>query len=311
MPPPDFSKTLGESIRFVPYQRPAGPTSPATPQRAQKMPAKNGNGSDMPSVGAAPGQKRLNIESPSGPQESKCQQTKVSDDELTVIGDNNMTDMEDVDDNGFKVVHHRKDRTVGVSVLITATEQGRDLGQQVTVGAPSDLQLWRRKRFIAGPKSHRDVSSEKAAADSPKEEGPRFAYTKDFLRLKWLDNTSNVSVKTVKKSVTTANQKAILESRSQQAPENTTTFVEAPVASTLTEAVASDSVSPRSHNRPYASTLSPTQETKEAPHSSSLDCDQVLRALFMALPWPYDRTLPGCLKTQRKNYCKLYWPLSQ
>ncbi|KAH6946855.1 hypothetical protein HPB50_015644 [Hyalomma asiaticum] len=247
------------------------------------MPAEIGTGSDMPSVGAAPGNKRLNNEGPSSPPESKRQETEVSDDESTVIGDDNVANMEDVDEDGFKVVRPRKGRTVGVPVLVTATEQGRDLRQQVTVGAPSDLQLWRGKRD-SGPKNHRDLSSEKAAADSPKE-GSRFDYTKDFPRLKLLDNTSNISAKTVKKSVTTANQKAIMKRSSQQALENTTTFVEAPVASTSTEAVASDSVSPRSYNRPYASTLSPTRATKKAPHSSSPECDQVLRALFMALRW--------------------------
>ncbi|KAH6920519.1 hypothetical protein HPB50_028493 [Hyalomma asiaticum] len=66
---------------------------------------------------------------PSGPPESKRQQTEPSDDESTVIGDDNVADMEDVDEDGFKVVRHRKGRTVGVPVLITATEQGRDLSQ--------------------------------------------------------------------------------------------------------------------------------------------------------------------------------------
>ncbi|KAH6922579.1 hypothetical protein HPB50_016671 [Hyalomma asiaticum] len=440
------------------------------------MPAENGTGSDMPSVGAAPGHKRLNNEGPSGPPESKRQQTEPSDDESTVIGDDNVADMEDVDEDGFKVVRHRKGRTVGVPVLITATEQGRDLRQVNPITLYSDIEgllgaapirsrftvqgallldvqtekqantllqcktisniavnarvpnaylkntcvirgvpkwysdqelmaflrpqgvfsarrmirriqtnstwesrrtdsvvltfapnterpeeinlgftlhkvidhvevpprcfkcqrfghvakhctaeqrckrcggphnfktcdrtegflcancggnhpasysrcpirsaaLERKKRFIAGPKSHRDSSSEKEAANSPKE-GSRFDYTRDFPRLKLLDNTSNISAKTVKKSVTTANQKAIPKRNSQLALENTTTFVDAPVAPTSTEAVASDSVSPRSSNRPYASTLSPTRATTEASHSSSSDCDQVLRALFMAL----------------------------
>ncbi|KAH6941376.1 hypothetical protein HPB50_017520 [Hyalomma asiaticum] len=91
----------------------------------QRMPAENGNGSYMPSAGAAPGQKRLNTDDTSGSPESKHQQTDVPDDESTVIGDDNVADMEDVDEDDFVVVNDRKGLTVGVPVLITATEQGR------------------------------------------------------------------------------------------------------------------------------------------------------------------------------------------
>ncbi|KAH6940193.1 hypothetical protein HPB50_026315 [Hyalomma asiaticum] len=65
---------------------------------------------------------------PIGPP-GKQAPTEVSDDESTVIGEDNVADMEDVDEDAFKVVRHRKGRTVGVTVLITATEQGRDLRQ--------------------------------------------------------------------------------------------------------------------------------------------------------------------------------------
>ncbi|KAH6943295.1 hypothetical protein HPB50_018743 [Hyalomma asiaticum] len=254
----------------------------------------------MPSVGAAPGHKRLNNEGPSGPPESKRQQTEASDDESTVIGDDNVADMEGVDEDGFKVVRHRKakhctaeqrckrcggphnfrtcDRTEG---FVCANCGGNHPASYSRCPIRSAA-LERKKRFIAGPNSHRELSRVKAATNSPKE-GSRFDYAKDFPRLQLLDNTSNISAKTVKKSVTTANQKAISKRSSHKPLENTTTFVEVPVASTSTEAAASDSVSSRSSNRPYASTLSPTRATTEAPHSSSSDCDQVLRALFMAL----------------------------
>ncbi|KAH6948235.1 hypothetical protein HPB50_023240 [Hyalomma asiaticum] len=99
------------------------------------MPAESCNGSDMPSGGAEPGQKRLNIDGTSASPESKRQQTEVWDDESTVTGDYNAADMEDVDEDGFKVVRHRKGRTVGVPVLVTATEQGRDL-RQASSAAP-------------------------------------------------------------------------------------------------------------------------------------------------------------------------------
>lgn len=142
--------------------------APATPQRAQKMPAGNGTGSDMPSVGAAPGHKRLNNEGPSGPPESKRQQTEASDDESTVIGDDNVADMEDVDEDGFKVVRHRKGRTVGVPVLITATEQGRDLRQVNPITLYSDIEGMLgaapiRSRFTVQGALLLDVQTEKQA----------------------------------------------------------------------------------------------------------------------------------------------------
>ncbi|KAH6924727.1 hypothetical protein HPB50_023029 [Hyalomma asiaticum] len=48
--------------------------------------------------------------------------------------------MEDVDEDGFKVVRHRKGRTVGVPVLITATEKGRDLRQVNLITLYSDIE---------------------------------------------------------------------------------------------------------------------------------------------------------------------------
>ncbi|KAH6943906.1 hypothetical protein HPB50_000460 [Hyalomma asiaticum] len=288
--------------------------------------------------------------------EKALRQTEASDDKSTVTRDDNVADMEDVDEDGCKVVRHCKDElylgdeTNRLCCLTFApnTELPEEINLGFSLhkvidhvevpprcfkcqrfghvakhctaeqrckrcGGPRNFKtcdrtegfvcancggshpasysrcpirsaaLERKKRFIAGPKSHRDLSSEKAATNSPKEDSRFDYYTKDFPRLKLLDNTSNISAKTVTKSVTTANQKAISKRCSQQALENTTTFVEAPVASTSTEAVVSDSVSPRSSNRPYASTLSPTRATTEAPHSSLSDCDQVLQALFMAL----------------------------
>ncbi|KAH6943031.1 hypothetical protein HPB50_014106 [Hyalomma asiaticum] len=68
------------------------------------MPAENGNGSNMPSVGAAPGQKCLNIDDTTNSTESKRQQTELSDDESIVIGDDNVADMENAGDDGFEVV---------------------------------------------------------------------------------------------------------------------------------------------------------------------------------------------------------------
>ncbi|KAH6934195.1 hypothetical protein HPB50_021497 [Hyalomma asiaticum] len=73
-PPPDFSKTPGESIRLRSLSEAGGADFSCHSSKAQEMPAESGNGSDMPSFGAAPGQKRLNIEGPSGPPESKRQQ---------------------------------------------------------------------------------------------------------------------------------------------------------------------------------------------------------------------------------------------
>ncbi|KAH6920487.1 hypothetical protein HPB50_028526 [Hyalomma asiaticum] len=54
------------------------------------MPADNSNGSDMPSVSAAPGQKRLNVDDTSSSPEIKRKQIEVSDDESTVIADDNV-----------------------------------------------------------------------------------------------------------------------------------------------------------------------------------------------------------------------------
>ncbi|KAH6919693.1 hypothetical protein HPB50_029319 [Hyalomma asiaticum] len=90
------------------------------------MPA-NRKGSDMTPGGVPLVQKRLNVDDASGCPESKCQEIEVSDDESTVTRDDNLADVEDAEKLGFEVLRHRRGRTVGIVVLIAATEKGRCL----------------------------------------------------------------------------------------------------------------------------------------------------------------------------------------
>ncbi|KAH7959691.1 hypothetical protein HPB49_013104 [Dermacentor silvarum] len=50
-----------------------------------------------------------------------------TDDESTLIDDCDIADMTDEDDEGFKVVRHRKERTVGIAAIITPVTEGADL----------------------------------------------------------------------------------------------------------------------------------------------------------------------------------------
>ncbi|KAH6925117.1 hypothetical protein HPB50_001029 [Hyalomma asiaticum] len=76
--------------------------------------------------------------------------------------------MEDVDEDCFKVVRHRKGRTVGVPILITATEQGRDLRQVNPITLYSDIEGMLgatpiRSRFTVQGALLLDVQTEKQA----------------------------------------------------------------------------------------------------------------------------------------------------
>ncbi|KAH6946479.1 hypothetical protein HPB50_013714 [Hyalomma asiaticum] len=76
--------------------------------------------------------------------------------------------MEDVDEDGFKVVRHCKGRTVGVPVLITATEQDRDLTQVNPITLYSDIEGMLgaapiRSRFTVQGALLLDVQTEKQA----------------------------------------------------------------------------------------------------------------------------------------------------
>ncbi|KAL1445522.1 hypothetical protein MTO96_029158 [Rhipicephalus appendiculatus] len=85
-------------------------------------PADNCSGSDMSSIGGTGGQKRSGVNETSSSTESKRQQIEASDDDSSVMGNTTVANMEDLDEGCFKVVRHRKDRTLGIRVLLTAIQ---------------------------------------------------------------------------------------------------------------------------------------------------------------------------------------------
>lgn len=158
-----------------------------------------------------------------------------------------------------------------------------------------------KKRLIAGPKSHRDLFSEKAAEDSPREEGSRFDYTKDFARLKQLDNTSNISAKRIKKSLTPWQTRK----RSRRADHSKHSKIRPHLWKRLCHLHRLWQSPPIVYHQGHvADPMHPHSRPHERQRMLATHHRRTVTKCCEPCSWPYDRTLPGCLKVQQKNYCK-------
>ncbi|KAH7977644.1 hypothetical protein HPB49_003117 [Dermacentor silvarum] len=94
----------------------------------------------MTSQGVTPGQKRQLI--CTSQPDCKRQDTGDSEDESTIIEDDNVANLSDLDmdEGGFRVVRHRKDRAEGIPVLITAASERADLRQVNPILLYSELE---------------------------------------------------------------------------------------------------------------------------------------------------------------------------
>ncbi|KAH7953610.1 hypothetical protein HPB49_010559 [Dermacentor silvarum] len=96
--------------------------------------------SAMTSQGVTPGQKRQLI--CTSQPDCKRQDTGDSEDESRIIEDDNVANLSDLDmdEGGFRVVRHRKDRAEGIPVLITAASERADLRQVNPILLYSELE---------------------------------------------------------------------------------------------------------------------------------------------------------------------------
>ncbi|KAH7971443.1 hypothetical protein HPB49_024169 [Dermacentor silvarum] len=121
-----LSKTSDDSPRYLPYRRPGAPSPPAASIGACRRARSGSNGSSaMTTPDLTPGQRQ-----PSDPESNReCKRYKATetDDESTLIDDCDIADITDLDDEGFRLVRHRKERTVGIPVIITPVTEGADL----------------------------------------------------------------------------------------------------------------------------------------------------------------------------------------
>ncbi|KAH7959358.1 hypothetical protein HPB49_010531 [Dermacentor silvarum] len=94
----------------------------------------------MTSQGVTPGQKHQLI--CTSQPDCKRQDTGDSEDESTIIEDDNVANLSDLDmdEGGFRVVRHRKDRAEGIPVLITAASERADLRQVNPILLYSELE---------------------------------------------------------------------------------------------------------------------------------------------------------------------------
>ncbi|KAH7987850.1 hypothetical protein HPB52_024804 [Rhipicephalus sanguineus] len=72
----------------------------------------------------------------------KRQQSTDSEDESTVIRDDNVANLTDLDmdEGGFRLVHHRKDMMVGIPVLIAPPSEGANLRQVNPIALYSEIE---------------------------------------------------------------------------------------------------------------------------------------------------------------------------
>ncbi|KAH7945975.1 hypothetical protein HPB49_018402 [Dermacentor silvarum] len=124
---------------YLPYRRPTGAAPPAASQGARTQ-AGTDEHSAMTSQGVTPGQKRQLV--CTSQPDCKRQDTGDSEDESTIIEDDNVANFSDLDmdEGGFRVVRHRKDRAEGIPVLITAASERADLRQVNPILLYSELE---------------------------------------------------------------------------------------------------------------------------------------------------------------------------
>ncbi|KAH7953488.1 hypothetical protein HPB49_009320 [Dermacentor silvarum] len=124
---------------YLQYRRPTGAAPPAASQGARTQ-AGTDEHSAMTSQGVTPGQKRQLV--CTSQPECKRQDTGDSEDESTIIEDDNVANLSDLDINegGFRIVCHRKDRAEGIQVLITAASERADLRQVKPIVVYSELE---------------------------------------------------------------------------------------------------------------------------------------------------------------------------
>ncbi|KAL1474875.1 hypothetical protein MTO96_037701 [Rhipicephalus appendiculatus] len=172
------------------YGRPVASSSPAAAERDQKAPADNSSGSDMSLIGVTRCKKRSGVNETASSPESKRQQTEASDNESTVIGDTTVADMEDLDEGGFKIVRHRKDRTVGITVLIVSIQDGYNLRHVNPITLYSDIE----SMLGAAPMRSRFTAQGALLLNVEQKNMPTYSSTEDHLQLLHCKTISNIPV---------------------------------------------------------------------------------------------------------------------
>lgn len=85
-----------------------------------------------------PGQRQ-----PTDPESNcECKRYKATetDDESTLIDDCDIADITDLDDEGFRLVRHRKERTVGIPVIITPVTERAALKKVSLIVLSTEIQ---------------------------------------------------------------------------------------------------------------------------------------------------------------------------
>lgn len=113
----------------------------------------------MTSQGLTPGQKRQLV--CTSQPDCKRQDTGESEDESTIIDDDNVANASDLDmdEGGFRIVRHRKDRAEGIPVLITATSERDDLRQVNPIVLYSQLETILGGAPVKSHSQHREHCS--------------------------------------------------------------------------------------------------------------------------------------------------------
>ncbi|KAH7971214.1 hypothetical protein HPB49_020456 [Dermacentor silvarum] len=136
---PELSKTSDDSPRYLPYRRPGAPSPPAASIGPCRRARSGSNGSSaMTTPDLTPGQRQ-----PSDPESNReCKRYKATetDDESTLIDDCDIADITDLDDEGFRLVRHRKERTVGIPVIITPVTEGADLKKVNPIALSTEIE---------------------------------------------------------------------------------------------------------------------------------------------------------------------------
>lgn len=77
---------------------------------------------------------------PESNRASKRCKTTETDDESTLTDDCDIADITDLDDEGFRLVRHRKERTVGIPVIITPVTEGADLKKVNPIALSTEIE---------------------------------------------------------------------------------------------------------------------------------------------------------------------------
>lgn len=98
-------------------------------------------------------------------QQCSASSSLSGDDSTIVASDEEVADMAEMDNDGFKVVSHRKHRTVGIPVIVQPKEKGVDFREWNPIRLFDDIKVLLgsapiRSRFTTQGALHLDISTE-------------------------------------------------------------------------------------------------------------------------------------------------------